>query len=231
MPETKASKSCSVKISPELVGEAKAGDQAAFAELYEQTSTELYRSVRSMVRDEDLAWDVLQDSYLRAWRGLDKLEANDAFLPWLRRIAVNVAVTTLSRRQPLRFTELAGEENGAEPELPDLNPETQPELALDRKERARLVKEILAGLPEEQQLIMGMRYYEELSIRDIAETLQIAPGTVKAQLFKGRKKVEAGVRALEKQGLSGAIYTQWTDIEDETNGIFTYGRRVRKIDG
>lgn len=201
MLETKASKSCGVKISPELVAEAKAGDQAAFAELYEQTSAELYRSVCSMVRDEDLAWDVLQDSYLRAWRGLVKLEANEAFLPWLRRIAVNVAVTTLSRRQPLRFTELAGEENEAEPELPDLNPVTQPELALDRKESARLVKEILAGLPEEQQLIVGMRYYEDMSIQDISETLQIAPGTVKAQLFKGRKKVEAGVRAMEKQGV------------------------------
>ena len=188
-------------ISPELVAEARAGDQAAFAELYELTNVELYRTVRSMVRDEELAWDVLQDSYLRAWRGLDKLETNEAFLPWLRRIAVNVTATQMSRRLPMNFSELAGDEEESEPEIPDLRAESQPELALDRKESSRLVQEILAGLPEQQQMILGMHYYEDMPVKEIAETLQIAPGTVKAQLFKGRKKIEAGVRALEKQGV------------------------------
>ena len=188
-------------IAPELVARAKAGDQTAFAELYEQTNAELYRTVRSMVWDEDQTWDVLQDSYLRAWRGLDGLEANEAFLPWLRRIAVNAAATALAKKRPLTFSELAGEEDDGEPEIPDLSPLSQPELALDRKETSRLVREILAELPEEQQLIVGMRYYEDMSVRDIAETLGVAPGTVKAQLWKGRKKIEAGVRALEKQGV------------------------------
>ena len=188
-------------VSPALVAEAKAGDQAAFAELYRQTNAELYRTVRSMVWDEDQTWDVLQDSYLRAWRGLDGLEAPEAFLPWLRRIAANTAATALAKKRPLTFTDLAVDEDEGEPELPDLSPENHPELALDRKETSRLVQEILAELPEEQQLIVGMRYYEDMPVRDIAETLGVAPGTVKAQLYKGRKKIEAGVRALEKQGV------------------------------
>ena len=200
MKEQTAKKHPQAKLSPELTARAKAGDQAAFAELYEQTSPILYRSIRSMVWDEDLSWDILQDSYLRAFQSLDKLEANEAFLPWLRRIAVNVTADKMSKKLPLTFTELSGEETEP-PELPDLDPEVQPELALDRKESSRLVREILAGLPEEQHLILGLRYYEELSVREISELLGVAQGTVKAQLFRGRKRVEAEVRALEKKGL------------------------------
>ena len=187
-------------VSPVLVAKAKAGDQAAFTELYEQTSTGLYRTIRSMVRDEDLAWDILQDTYLQAFCDLGKLEANEAFLSWLRRIAVTMTAKKMNQRQLLTFTELADADDEL-PELPDLSPDAQPELALDRKETSRLVREILAGLPEEQQLIVGMRYYEDMPIKEIAETLHVAPGTVKAQLCFGKKKVEAGVRALEKQGI------------------------------
>ena len=189
------------EIAPELVALAKAGDQSAFTELYEQTNPILYRSIRAMVHDEDLAWDILQDSYLRAFRSLDKLEADEAFLVWLRRIAVNETARQMSKRAPLPFTELENGEEESLPELPDMNAEHQPELALDRQETSRLVREILSELTEQQQLVVGMRYYEEMSVTEIAQLLQVAPGTVKAQLFKGRKKVETRVRALETQGV------------------------------
>ncbi len=185
-----------------LVAKAKTGDQEAFSELYNRTSTELYRSIRAMTRDEDLSWDIQQDSYLRAFQSLDKLENDEAFLPWLRRIAANVTATKMSKRLPVTFTDLAGDsEDAVIPELPDLNPASQPELSLDRKETSRLVQEILSKLPEGQQMILGMRYYDELSVKEIAQLLKLSDGTVKAALFQGRKKVETAVRALEKQGV------------------------------
>ena len=185
-----------------LVAKAKSGDQEAFSELYNKTSAELYRSIRAMTRDEDLSWDIQQDSYLRAFQSLDKLENDEAFLPWLRRIAANVTATKMSKRLPVTFTDLAGDsEDAAIPELPDLNPASQPELSLDRKETSRLVQEILSKLPEGQQMILGMRYYDELSVKEIAQLLKLSDGTVKAALFQGRKKVETAVRALEKQGV------------------------------
>ena len=189
-------------IDPALVAKAKAGDQSAVTALYEQTYTGLYRSIRSMVHDEDLAWDILQDSYLKAFQNLDKLEANGAFLSWLRRIAVNETARQMSKRLPTTFTELSGDgEDDAMPELPDLNPDNQPELVLDRQETSRLVREILAELPEQQQLVIGMHYYEDMDTKEIAELLHLAPSTVRVQLHAGRKKVEAKVRALEQQGL------------------------------
>ena len=200
MNEKKQNRAGRAVISPELVAQAKTGDQDAFTELYEQTSAELYRAIRAMVRDEDLAWDIQQDTYLRAFRSLDKLEADGAFLSWLRRIAVNVTATVMAKRLPTTFTDLAGEDE-ALPELPDTSLESQPELALDRQETSRLVREILAGLPEAQQLILGMRYYEDLSIKEIAELLHLPVGTVKTQLHRGRKRVETEVRTLERQGV------------------------------
>ena len=188
-------------ILPELVAKARAGDQAAFTELYERTSAMVYRTIRSMVQDEDLVWDIQQDSYLRAWRGLDKLGSPETFLPWLRRIAVNAAADALNKRAPLTFTDLAGEEDEAVPELPDLDPAGQPDLALDRKETARLVRELLGELSPEQQAVVGMYYYEDMPIKDIAALLRVSPSTVKNQLSRGRKRIETGVRALEKQGV------------------------------
>lgn len=147
------------RIPPALVAEAKAGDQAAFTELYQRTSAMIYRTIRSMIGDEELVWDVQQDAYLRAWRSLDTLEAPEAFLPWLRRIAVNTAVNALNKRVPMSFSDLAEDEDAQTPELPDLNPDAQPELVLDRKETSRLVRELLKELPPEQQAVVGMHYY------------------------------------------------------------------------
>ena len=192
--------STKAQISPELVARAKSGDHDAFSELYKQTSTVLYRSIRSMVRDEELAWDIQQDSYLKAYQNLDKLKEDGAFLSWLRTISVHVTATRMRQHLPINFTDM-GDEEDAMPEQPDFSIDTQPELALDRKETARLVREILAELPEAQQLVLGMRYYEDLSVKEISELLNLAPSTVSTQLNRGRKKVEAAVRSLEKQGL------------------------------
>ena len=154
-----------------------------------------------MVRDDDLAWDVQQETYLRAWGNLDKLRDPDALTPWLRRIAVNVTITELAQQKALTFTELAGED-GREPIVPDPREEHQPELALDRKEVSRQVREIVGGLSREQQVVIGMFYFEGLSIQEIADLLQVTPGTVKTQLHRGRKGVERAVLVLKKRGVS-----------------------------
>ena len=187
-------------VSPELLERARAHDRQALTELYEATKLEIYRCIHALVRDEELTLDIQQDSYLQAFSHLDQLREPESFLPWLRQIAVNQARAQLRRRRPTLFTELR-EDGEPEPELPDLRPEASPELALDRKETARLVREILDGLPDGQRLILGMYYYENIPIRQIAADTGLSQGTVKAQLFKGRSRVEQEVRQLEAKGV------------------------------
>lgn len=189
-----------VEISPELVRRARNGDSAAFTELYQKSGPSIYRTVYSMVRDEELAWDVHQNVYLLAWQNLSGLEKPELFLPWLRRIAVREAIRELKKEQPLCFTELTDEED-EEPQFPETREDYQPELQMDRQEAARLVREILDQMPQKQKLIVGMYYYEQYSIKEIAEALNVTQGTVKTQLHLGRKRVEAEVRRLEGRGV------------------------------
>lgn len=186
-------------IPRELVLRAQAGDREAFTALYERSGRAVYRTIYSMVQNEDTVWDIHQNTYIQAYRSLAQLEKPEAFLPWLRRIAVREAVRELTKDRPLTFTELAGPEE--EPQLADTRADGQPEIELDQKEAGRLVREILEKLPEKQKLIVGMYYYEGFSIREIAEALHVTEGTVKTQLHLGRKKVEAEVRRLEQQGV------------------------------
>ncbi|MBR7009820.1 MAG: sigma-70 family RNA polymerase sigma factor [Oscillospiraceae bacterium] len=190
-----------IEITPELLERAKAKDRDALTDLYHASSLELYRTVHALVRDEELARDVQQDAYLQAFSHLDQLRDPSSFLPWLRQIAVNEARAKLRKNRLLLFSELSNEEDAEEPVIPDLRPEAQPEAALDRKETTRLVREILNGMPDGQRLIIGMYYYEQIPINQIAEQLELSPGTVKVQLHRGRKHVEREVQRLEAKGV------------------------------
>lgn len=91
-------------------------------------------------------------------------------------------------------------EDGEEIDFRDDCLDHSPEEVLDRKETARLMQEILSTLSEDQRLVIGMFYYEEMSVREIAETLGCSENTVKSRLNYGRKKVEVKVKELEKRG-------------------------------
>ena len=163
----------------DLVAGAKRGEQDAFTALYEATSQEVYRMVRAMVRSEDLALDVQQDIYVHAFTHLDQLTDASKFRPWLRSITVNLTRNELRKRTPVLFSELEAPEGGAVPELPDLRPESSPELALEQKETSAYVREILDGLTPGQRILVGMYYYEQIPVTEIARELEVSPGTVK----------------------------------------------------
>ena len=85
-------------------------------------------------------------------------------------------------------------------EFEDDRAENRPEVVTDQKETTKLMKEILGGLSEEQRLAVSLYYFEELSVKEIADILSVSEGTVKSRLNYGRKKIEIGVKALEKKG-------------------------------
>ncbi len=189
------------ELTPELLERARAGDRDVLTELYEATELEVYRTVHAILRDEELCRDVQQETYLRAFSRLEELRDPAAFLPWLRQIAVNEARMQLRKKRPLLFSELSDEPDAGEPELTDLRPEASPELSFEQKENARLVREILDGLSDGQRLLLGMFYYEQIPIKQIAADTGLSEGTVKTQLHRGRKRVEAAVKRLEEKGV------------------------------
>lgn len=187
------------EFTEKLIRQAAAGNQEAITELYELTYSSVYKTVRAMVQDEDTVLDIVQDSYIKGFQSLDQLDAPENFRAWMKRIATNKAKDHLKKRKPILFSEMANED-GEEIDFLDDCLDHCPEEVLDRQETTRLMNEILGTLSEEQRLVIGMFYYEELSVREIAEILGCSENTVKSRLNYGRKKVEVQVRELEKKG-------------------------------
>ena len=187
-------------FTAELIRRAQDNDQDAITKLYEQTYSSVYTMVRAMAPDDDTALDILQDSYLKAFRSLDKLEDPAKFGSWVKRIARNQTIDVLRQKQPVVFSSLEAEDSDTPLEFEDTREEHLPEAVIDRRETARLMREILDALPEEQRVAITMFYYEQMSVKEIAETLGVTENTVKSRLNYGRKKVEKEVRALEKKG-------------------------------
>ena len=164
---------------PALTARALAGDQGAYTALYEATAQEVYRSIHAMIRDEELTLDLQQEVYTQAFTHLEQLEDPEKLIPWLRSIAVNCARFALRRQTPLLFSELEEGDGPVLPELADESPDASPELRLEQKETARYVREILDELSPGQRMLVGLYYYEQRPVGQIARELGVTPGTVK----------------------------------------------------
>ncbi|MBR0373212.1 MAG: RNA polymerase sigma factor [Mogibacterium sp.] len=187
-------------VFPDLVRAAAAGDQNALTELYNLTYNDVYSTAKFLVKDEDAALDILQDSYIKAFASMNALSDPSKFRPWIKRIAHNMAIDQLRRKKPVVFSSMTESEDDALPEFRDDHAENLPDVSLDQQETARLVREILDSLPDEQRTCITLYYYEQMSVREIAVELGIPEATVKSRLQYGRRKIEAAVRDLEKKG-------------------------------
>ena len=177
----------------ELVEKARAGNEDAFSDLYEQTYSKVYYTVKSMVKDEDAVFDILQDSYIKAFTHLDSFEGNTQFLPWVKQIAANTARDWLKRQKPLLFSELNHNDESESPveeRFVDDRQTNIPEQVIDQAETKRLIQEIIDELPDDQRAAIGMYYYEEMSVREIAEAMGATENAVKSRLLYGRRKIE-----------------------------------------
>ena len=186
-----------------LVALARQGDQNALSALYEKTYNRVFYTIRSMIKDEDTVLDLLQDSYVKAFAHLDRFQGDARFLPWIRQIAANTARDYLRKKKPTLFTELPGgeEQDGpAEERFVDPDAGNRPDEVLDQAETTRLIREMLDSLPEDQRAVIGMYYYQEMSVKEIAAALEVSESAVKSRLLYGRRKIEAKVRDLEKKG-------------------------------
>ncbi len=193
------------KEKKDLLKRARSKDQQALAEIYSQSCSAVYRVIRVLVKDEDTVNDLVQDTYVKAFSRLDQLQDEAKLVPWLKMIANNTAKDWLKKCKPVYFNELAGESDDTddlsfEENIEDENIDLNPEMAMDRREVSRLVMEILDQLPEDQRMVIGMFYYEEMSVKDIAEVLGVSDNTVKSRLNYGRKKIKELVLDLEKKG-------------------------------
>lgn len=194
-----------VYIDPAWVYAAQQGDQSAITLLYNRTYQNVYLTIKSMIKnDEDTVYDVLQDTYLKAFARLGQLGQPEKFNAWVKGIARNAALDELRKNKPMLFSEMANDAGDNSPEswIEDTNVSNLPEIQMDQQETVRLIRAILDSLPEGQRLVVSMYYYQGMKINQISNILGLSPNTVSVQLRNGRKSIEKKVYELEQtQGI------------------------------
>lgn len=184
-----------------LIIKAQAGDQEAMEELLRRAHTPVSYQCRKMLRDPRDAEDMTQEILLVIYGRLDKLKEPAAFWGWINTITVTRCVNALKRgKVDLQFSE---DEDGHSvlDDLEELDEQQVPDKALDNAETTRMIEEIVNGLPEAQRICVLMYYYDEMSVRDIAETVGVPENTVKSRLNYARKAIKEQVLDYEKKGV------------------------------
>jgi RNA polymerase sigma-70 factor (ECF subfamily) len=168
------------------VARARIGDRPAFDDLVRHTYAGAFTLAMRLMGDEDDARDVVQDAYLRAFRGLKRFRGDARFTTWLYRIVANCASTAQGRRGRHRHDELP-DDLGVADDHPDRDPERK---ASDGFERRR-VQAALAELPEKLRLVVVLRDIYDLPHEAIAAELGISETAAKVRLHRARKKLRS----------------------------------------
>lgn len=188
------------EFTRELIDQAMDNDQRAITQLYNMTKDNVYYTIKTMISDEDMAQDLTQDTFLKALKHLEQLNEPAAFRGWIKKIARNMTIDILRKRKVISFSQMVSSDSDEMVEFEDDRAENLPEVVIDRKETTRLIGEILGTLSPEQRVVTELFYYENLSVKEIAEELGVSENTVKSRLKYARNKIEAGVKELEKKG-------------------------------
>jgi RNA polymerase sigma-70 factor (ECF subfamily) len=168
----------------ELVDAARAGDRRAFDELVRRTYLETYTLAYRLVGNEEDARDVVQEAYLRAFRGLRRFRGDARFSTWMYRITANCAATMVGRRRRHRHDELTEEVAGADGRSAN-DPQGRAEAALERAELQRAI----AGLPPKLRAVVVLRDIYDLPHEAIAAELGISESAAKVRLHRARRRL------------------------------------------
>lgn len=177
------------RIDLRLVEAAKNGSQAAFGELMERYRESVYFTMFKMVKNSDDADDLTIEAFGKAFNRIDQYSPSFAFSTWLFKIASNNCIDFI-RKKRVKVTSLdTGYTRGdGEVMYLEVSSQTQnPEEVIIHGQKVKLMRDLVTKLKPRYRELVELRYFEELSYEEIAETLDLPLGTVKAQLFRARE--------------------------------------------
>lgn len=190
-----------------LIVSAAKGNGAAFEAIMRKHNQLLFRTARSIVRNDCEAEDVVQEAYLRAWRALGAYRAQSKLSTWLVRITANEALGRL-RRKSAHVIPLEAAMISSEPETQAAlaeKPERGPEQAVQRAQVRNLVEARIDRLPEVFRTVFVLRAVEEMSVEEVAQALDIPAATVRTRFFRARSLLRESLAQEMDAGLSEAF--------------------------
>ena len=175
-----------------LIERARQGDRAAFRELVERHQRRAFAIAVALVRDENDAREIVQEAFLRVWRGLETFHGGSSFFTWLYRIVTNLAIDLM--RKPARRDQELDESREIKDELdvPLLAriDGADPLDVVRRTEIADRIRGALEALPPYHRGVIVMREVEGMSYEEMAQAMGVSKGTIMSRLFHARQKLQ-----------------------------------------
>lgn len=182
-----------------LVKRVQRGDKGAFDLLVLKYQHKIVNLVMRYVRDPELALDITQEAFIKAYRALPRFRGDSAFYTWMYRIAVNTAKNHLAaqRRRPMNV-----ELDFQDPDQYDLHAQLKetdtPEAITLSNELKETVENAIAALPEDLRTAIILRELEGMSYEEIAQTMECPVGTVRSRIFRARDAINKKIGSLTR---------------------------------
>ena len=164
----------------QTVEAAQAGDERAFEALFRAHRDTIFSIAMHYLRDRDVAEDVTQDAFVRAWDRLPKLREPAAFGGWLRAMTINMVRDHFRSKR---------DEAPLDDQNPPASDDDGPDSSVEQDEQQNAVREAILGLPDHQRVIVSMHYLEGRNVQEIMELMDLPKGTVVSRLSRGRENL------------------------------------------
>ncbi|MBI9102626.1 MAG: sigma-70 family RNA polymerase sigma factor [Spirochaetales bacterium] len=168
-------------MEQELILKARAGDGAAFNGLVRLYDRRIYQAAYSILRNPDESKDMVQETFIRAYRHINNFDPDRPFYPWLYRIVKNLCLNRTTNK---------GYRTASLPEMEQASAMAGPEESLMREESAREVREAVERLPEKHREIIVLKHFQDCSYKEMSEILDVPEGTVMSRLYHARKALK-----------------------------------------
>ncbi len=181
----------------ELISQALAGSQKAYAVLTNRHQTPVFQIIVKIVRDQETARDLTQETFMKAFASLASYRSEYRFSTWLYKIAANASIDFLRKKriQALSLDRpLPTQDGSVEIEVADNS--YNPEKDLVRKEQRSGIEQAIESLPDKYREVIVYRHKEDKTYEEIADLLNVPVGTVKARIFRARELLKKKLRAL-----------------------------------
>ncbi len=185
------------QLDAELVKRVQKGEKAAFDVLVQKYQHKIISLVGRYVKDPMIAEDIAQESFIKAYRALERFRGDSAFYTWLYRIAINTAKNHLvatARRVPLDGVDAVDAEQYDDGAL--LRDRSTPEAELLTEEIRDVVFQTIEDLPDDLRMAIKLREIENMSYEEIAEAMECPIGTVRSRIFRAREAVDKVLQPL-----------------------------------
>jgi RNA polymerase sigma-70 factor, ECF subfamily len=181
-----------------LVQECRAGQTEAFGALVARYQDRLYPTVLRLIGSAEDAEDVLQDTFVRAFEKLDQFHGDSSFYTWIYRIAVNLALSGYRRRRARSLTRPRFNRRAVvrQDDPPDLSPDSDPTIPLERAEREKIVEAALNKLGPEHRAVVVLKDFDGHRYEEISAILNVPVGTVRSRLHRARSELRERLRGL-----------------------------------